>query len=150
MLSNKSFISDASILLQRQFAERIAAKVGTKEYGSLTVLINAYADCSLGAIFSGDIFHPSAEVESRLLKIDFLEEPRVEIVEQAFFEKVVRSSFSHRRKTLINSMNASNIGFSKEQLLEQMNCCNISSSRRAETLELEEFAALSSGLYKLL
>lgn len=148
VINNRNSIKDASLLLQKQFAERIAASPGTKEYGSLTVLANAFAECSLGAVFPGSIFHPSADVESRLLKLTFLEKPRVLIPNQAFFEKVVRAAFSHRRKTLLNSINSSPLPLSKEEVAEHLLNCNISSSRRAETLELEEFAALTRSIYQ--
>jgi len=146
VLNSKEHVVDASLLLQRQFAERVAASSGTKEYGSLSVLAQMLADCELGGVFPGTIFHPSADVESRLLKIRLLDSPRFEIPSQAIFEKIIRAAFSHRRKTLLNSMNASTLELTKEQLVDHFSKCKISSNRRAETLELEEFALLARSI----
>lgn len=141
IIQNRKYIKRASLLLQREFAERIAAPTGTKEYGSLSVLTRLYADIALGPIISGGCFFPQAEVESRMLELKMLSQPRFD-VEQEIFEKVVRSSFGKRRKTILNSLAASNLFGEKSDIEKWLLQAGISPGSRAEDLELDQFAKL--------
>jgi 16S rRNA (adenine1518-N6/adenine1519-N6)-dimethyltransferase len=149
ILENREHIGQATLLLQRQFAERLAADSGTGEYGSLSVSAQLFFDLSLGPVFSGNIFHPSAEVESRLIKMIPLGNPRFEIPNHKLFERIVRAAFSHRRKTLINSFDASSFGLDKEQLRAAFKQCGIDEKCRAETLSIKQFAELSVAIDSL-
>lgn len=141
IIQNRKYIKRASLLLQREFAERIAAKSGTKEYGSLSVLTRLYSDIALGPIVSGGCFFPKAEVESRMLELKILEQPRF-VVEQEIFEKVVRSSFGKRRKTILNSLAASCLFGEKIDIEKWLDKAEILAGVRAEDLELADFAKL--------
>jgi 16S rRNA (adenine1518-N6/adenine1519-N6)-dimethyltransferase len=143
ILRNRRNILQASLLLQREFAERVAARPGGKDYGSLTVLCRLYADAELGPVISGGCFFPSAEVESRLLKLRMLTTPRVALPDEAFFERIVRASFSARRKTVANSLGGSGLFADRDVIQRILERAGIDSRRRAETLDLDEFAALS-------
>ena len=138
----RSQIKRASLLLQREFAERLAASPGGKEYGSLTVLRTLYADARLGPTVPGTVFLPPADVESRLLELTMLSEPRFPVPSQELFERVVRAGFSTRRKTLHNAI-ASGLGIEKAESQAMLLRAGIDPSRRAETLSLEEFCKLS-------
>ena len=141
IIKNRKYIKRASLLLQREFAERIAANSGTKEYGSLSVLTKLYADIALGPIISGGSFFPQAEVESRMLELKILNQPRFD-VEQKIFEKVVRSSFGKRRKTILNSLAASKLFGEKSDIEQWLLQAGIFPGSRAEDLELADFAKL--------
>ena len=141
ILRQRARISRAALLLQREFAERVAAKPGGKEYGSLTVLCNLYADARIGPKISGSCFFPPAAVESRLLELKMLPTPR-EQVDAALLEKLVRSSFSARRKTLLNSISGSGNFGEKKEVDALLNEAGIDPVRRAETLSLSEFAGI--------
>lgn len=148
ILKHHAVIEEASLLLQRQFAERLAAPEGGKEYGSLSVTAQMHSELELGPIFPGNIFHPSADVESRLIRIRPLSQAKFPTAGRDLFEKVVRSAFSHRRKTLINSFRASALNIAKAQLETALDECNISASCRAESLTLSQFAELSLAIDK--
>lgn len=135
-------IKRAVFLLQKEFAERVAASPGTKAYGSITVAVSIYAKASLGSLISGDKFHPKANVTSQVLRLDFFREPRISMPPN--FERVVRGAFNQRRKKLTNSLLAS--GFLREKIREALEFSKIDGGRRAETLSLEEFKKLAEGL----
>lgn len=84
-----------------------------------------------------------------MIKIAFLSEPRVCITDQEFFFKVVRSAFGQRRKILLNSL-ASNLNLPKKEVGVILNKISIDPQRRAETLSLNEFADLTSGMEEML
>ena len=136
-------ISSACLLLQREFAERIAANPGERKCGSLSVLRSIYAEASLGEVISGDSFFPQARVESRLLELSFRETPLFPHINKLQFEKLVRACFSHRRKTILNSLADCKYNeLSKEQLLGSINAAKVNSKLRAEALTLQQFVDL--------
>ena len=144
IIANRRAISRASLLLQREFAERLAASPGGKDYGSLTVFCRFYSEVSVGPCVGGDAFYPAAEVESRLVRLQLLDKPRVEVADEEALFGLVRASFATRRKTLLNCLGASRYFPSKQAAAELLESVGIDSQRRAETLSLEEFARLAN------
>jgi len=147
IIKNRAHISRACLLLQKEFAERLAAGPGSKAYGSLTVFRNLYADAELGPEVPGTSFYPKAKVASRLIRLTPLSEPRVQIPSEELFEKVVRASFATRRKTLLNCLTAASFFESKDQTREVLESIEIDPIRRAETLSLQEFANLTRAIH---
>lgn len=142
-IRNRTRFPKASLLFQREFAERLGASPGGKEYGSLSVLLRLYADAELGPRVSGSCFFPTAEVESRLIRFRFLPEPREDVGDEALFEEIVRAAFATRRKTLLNALSASRFFETKEETGDALREVGIDPGRRAESLELAEYARLS-------
>lgn len=145
LLKHRSAIMRAVLLLQREFAERLAAKAGTRAYGSLSVAVQLWADLRLGPIVPGTAFHPPAKVESQFIELSFLSGPRVKTDNFEWLEKVVRASFLKKRKMLHNSLRAAGI-WSGEEIDRALASAGIDAKRRAETLSLDEFAALAESL----
>ncbi|MCJ7690553.1 MAG: 16S rRNA (adenine(1518)-N(6)/adenine(1519)-N(6))-dimethyltransferase, partial [Clostridiaceae bacterium] len=86
-------------------------------------------------------FLPQPKVESLVIRLDRLAEPKVKVKDEALFFSIVRQSFNMRRKTLWNGVK--NMGVSKEDLEKCFERANIDPKRRGETLSLQEFATLS-------
>ncbi len=145
LLKYRSVVRQAVLMTQREFAERVAAKPGGRDYGSISVAVQVYADVELGPIVPGDAFHPPTAVESQLMKVTFLPTPRVAVPGPEQFEIVVRAAFAQRRKKLVNSL-LSRGRWSKESILGALTATGISPDVRAERLTLEEFAALARAL----
>ncbi|GAA0078515.1 16S rRNA (adenine(1518)-N(6)/adenine(1519)-N(6)) -dimethyltransferase RsmA [Clostridium sp. CTA-5] len=135
-----------TIMIQKEVAERINAEPNSKEYGALSVLVQYYCNTKIIRKVSPESFMPRPKVDSIVIRLDRLEEPRVNAKDEKLFFDIVRNGFNMRRKTLWNS--AKQIGLSKEKLEEAFNDAGIDPKRRAETLTLEEFAALSDSIYK--
>lgn len=133
-----------TLMMQLEVAQRISAKPGGKDYGSLTVAVNYYGKPQLTTKAPAQAFYPPPKVDSAVLTIK-ISDDRIDVNEQQFF-KVVRTAFSQRRKTLLN--NLLSLGeLNKEELNNLLEKINIEGSRRAETLTIEEFAKLANSIY---
>jgi 16S rRNA (adenine1518-N6/adenine1519-N6)-dimethyltransferase len=141
--------SGMTLMFQKEVAERIVAPPGGKQYGILSVLLQLYCDTSIRFFVPPSLFYPRPKVESAVVRFDFLQKPRVEIMDEAIFRKVVKASFGHRRKTLKNALK--NFGFFNSKVGDveaNFRRAGINPTRRGETLTLEEFAALSEAISK--
>lgn len=138
-------IKRAVLMLQREFAERLAAPPGGRDYGVLTVTTRLWCDARLGPIIGGDSFHPPTKVSSRLVELTFLKAPRVAGLDPGRFEKVVKAAFFRRRRKLFNSIVSSGIE-KREKIEEILKALKIDGNRRAETLTFEEYVQLTDAL----
>jgi 16S rRNA (adenine1518-N6/adenine1519-N6)-dimethyltransferase len=140
-LELRGHVRDLHVMLQEEVARRIAAKPGSKEYGVLSVLYGLWCDLEIPLRFPPGAFDPPPRVSSALLRARFLAQPRVPVGDLAAFERLVRTAFSRRRRTLAN-----NLQDSYANLKESLRLLNIEGSRRAETLSVGDFARLSAAL----
>ncbi len=145
LIKNRQSIEQVVLMTQREFAERLAADPGGRDYGSISVAVQLFADIDLGPVVPGTAFHPPTEVESQVLRMRFLPQPRVDVGDPQHFEKVVRCAFAQRRKKLINSIISRGI-WTKETVLAALNRAGISPDVRPEQLSMEQFAALAREL----
>lgn len=145
LLKYRSGIRHAVLMVQREFAERVAANPGGRDYGSLSVAVQLYADVDLGPIVPGDAFHPPTSVQSRVMKISFLSEPRVIVSDPEKFEVVVRGAFYQRRKKIVNSLLSCG-RWNREIILAALQSAGISPDLRAEQVSIAGFAKLAESL----
>ncbi len=148
LIESAATIKRAVIMLQREFVERMAAEPGGRDYGTLSIGVQLWCDLKLGPIISGDSFYPTTKVDSRVVELKFLKQPRFEISDLKWFRKIVKASFSNRRKKLLNSLSAAGI-WSKEILTEVLQSLAIDPGRRAETLSIAEYVKLAEQLRQL-
>lgn len=136
-------------MLQKEVADRIAAKPGSKNYGSLSIAIQYYTKAETVMIVPKTVFVPQPNVDSAVIRLTKLEEPAVIVKSESFFFQVTRASFAQRRKTILNNLTNQlpNGKQRKEQILEALTEAAIEPGRRGETLSLDEFAVLSDKLY---
>lgn len=133
-------LRDAILMLQKEVADRLVAKVGTGEYGVLTVLTAVHADVTRLLSLPPGAFRPQPQVHSAVVRIAF-RPPKVEIPDMDRFIRMVRTMFTQRRKTLANALKA----FGAERSISPvaaLAAAGIDGRRRPETLEMAEFAAL--------
>jgi 16S rRNA (adenine1518-N6/adenine1519-N6)-dimethyltransferase len=138
------------VMIQKEVADRMAAKPGTKDYGSLSIAVQYYAVAKSEVKVPKTVFVPQPNVDSSVISLTLREQAPVHVEDENFFFEVVRSSFAQRRKTLLN--NLQNNLFSKEQksMIEgALQETGIDGKRRGETLSIEEFARLSNALLPL-
>lgn len=135
-------------MLQKEVADRIAAKPGTKEYGSLSIAIQYYTVAETVMIVPKTVFIPQPNVDSAVIRLIRREKPLVEVKDENFFFTVTRASFAQRRKTIQNNLMSQlpNGKEKKEQLLAALERAGIDPRRRGETLTIEEFGRLSDEL----
>ncbi|NPV26895.1 MAG: 16S rRNA (adenine(1518)-N(6)/adenine(1519)-N(6))-dimethyltransferase RsmA [Firmicutes bacterium] len=137
------------VMIQKEVAERITARPGSKDYGVLSIAAQYYAETTLVSLVPPTAFFPLPEVESAIIKLERRSVPPVKVIDENLFFQIVRRSFGQRRKTLLNSLGGLGMGISKEMLREVLEQVGIDSQRRAETLDLEEFAVLTNTLAPL-
>ena len=135
----KAKISDITILIQKEVADRICCKPGEKEAGAITYLVNYYADAEVLTKVPKESFIPNPEVESEVVHLRRLEKPRVELKDEELFFQVIKENFSKRRKTITNSITNT---IPKDKLENILNEIGIDSRVRGEDLTIEEFAKI--------
>ena len=129
-------------MVQKEVAERMAAKPGGKDYGALSVAIQYYTEPEIAFIVPPSSFIPAPSVDSAVIVCKRREKPPVEVCDEALFFRVVKAAFSLRRKMLNNSLK--NMGIKGEQVAKWLELAGVDGKRRAETLSLEVFAALTN------
>ena len=136
-----------TIMIQKEVAERINAEPDCKDYGSLSVLVQYYCNTSIIRRVPPTCFIPRPKVESIVIRLDRLDEPRVKTKDINFMFELVRAGFNMRRKTLWNA--AKTLKVNKEKLEDAFKKSGIDPKRRAENLSIEEFGLLSDSLYDI-
>ena len=129
-------------MVQKEVAERMAAKPGGKDYGALSVAIQYYTEPEIAFIVPPSSFIPAPSVDSAVIVCKRREKPPVEVCDEALIFRVVKAAFSLRRKMLNNSLK--NMGIKGEQVAKWLELAGVDGKRRAETLSLEDFAALTN------
>ncbi|MFA4974436.1 MAG: 16S rRNA (adenine(1518)-N(6)/adenine(1519)-N(6))-dimethyltransferase RsmA [bacterium] len=144
MLKNKARISSAVVMLQREVAERIAAKPGGKEYGRLSVMMQAQAAVEKLFDISAASFAPRPEVVSSVIRIDFPEKDGLAAEELSGLEKTVRQAFGKRRKTIKNALlGAEGSGASAAEIEEKLLDAGIDPKARPEQIPVENYKRLA-------
>ena len=134
-----------TIMMQKEVADRIKASPGGKVYGALSVAVQYYCTVEDIASVPRDVFIPQPKVDSAVLRLRLRQESPVELTDKAVFFSCIKHGFGQRRKTLHNSLTGVG-GLSKEQVGRVLEEAGIDPGRRAETLYMEEFAAIANGV----
>ncbi len=135
------------VMVQREVAERIAAKPGKKDYGAISVLCQYYTNPRLVTIVPAGSFYPAPKVDSAVLCMEVCDKPNVETKDEALFFKVVKAAFAQRRKTLLNCL-ASGFSCDKQALTEILESTGIAPNIRGEKLGLAEFAKIADAFFE--
>lgn len=147
LLKDQYNFKSLTIMIQKEVAERIDAEPNCKEYGSLSVLVQYYCNTKIVRRVAPSSFIPRPKVESIVIRLDRLPEPRVKAKDEKLMFELVRAGFNMRRKTLWNAAKAFNL--SKEDLEKAFENSGVDPKRRAETLTLQEFATLADCIYDM-
>lgn len=139
LLEHRNKFRTATVMIQKEVAERLTALPGTKAYGVPSVLTQLYGTITTVCTVGPRSFFPAPKVESQIIRIEFQDKPRVAIADEAAFRRLVKAAFAQRRKTLRNTLRAA--GY--ENLDEVSQKTGIDFQRRGGTLGLEEFAVLA-------
>lgn len=146
LIEEKLPLKNIVVMVQREVAERIAAKPGKKDYGAISVLCQYYTNPKIVTIVPAGSFYPAPKVDSAVLCMEVCREPDVKTKDEALFFKVVKAAFAQRRKTLLNCL-ASGFSCDKAALTEILESVNIASNVRGEKLGLSEFAKIADAFF---
>ena len=144
LISSRRNIDCAILMFQRELAERLLAKPGTKVYGRLSVLVQYCGKIHAIGQVPASSFYPRPQVDSTVVRIVFVDPPPFPALDEGGFVQVVRAAFAKRRKTLKNALVRSNLGFDEGQVLGALRATGIDPARRAETLSVRDFVALAN------
>ena len=149
LLTEQLPLTSITVMLQKEVADRMAAKPGTKDYGSLSIAVQYYTKAETVMIVPKTVFVPQPNVDSAVIRLTVRENPPVAVKDETFFFEVVRASFAQRRKTILNNLTSLlPAGKEKKTAIEQALAeANVDPRRRGETLSIEEFGVLSDKLY---
>ena len=132
-----------TIMMQKEVADRIKAAPGTKAYGALSIAVQYYCEVSSVVNVPKEVFVPQPKVDSAVLNLRILADRPADVRDREIFFAVVKAGFGQRRKTLNNSLMGV-AGITKEIVADSLAAAGIDPTRRAETLDLQEFAELSN------
>lgn len=135
------FVSDATVMVQLEVAQRLCGRPGTGDYGPLSILAQTWADVAIALHLPAGAFRPPPQVDSAVVTFRF-RPAGVPLGDVAAFERVVRSVFLHRRKTLSNNLQ-SVVHARGATASAVLAAAGIDGRRRPETLQIEEFARLA-------
>lgn len=143
--SQREHLLRAAFLLQKEVTDRIASPPGGKSYGVLSALIQLNAEVDVPHDVPAGAFTPPPEVESAVVRLEFLDRPRADPGDEKLYKRVVKAAFAQRRKTLGNAVKSGRI-VDADVLARAFETTGIDPGRRAETLSVAEFASLSRTL----
>lgn len=145
LLEDKLNLTSITVMVQKEVAERLTETPGSKNTGSITYSINYYTNPKTVIEVPKESFIPSPKVDSSVIKLDILKEPKIKVLNEELFFKVIKCSFMQKRKTLMNSL--SNSGITNKETLEKiLTEMNLDLRIRAEQLTLEQFGMISDKL----
>ncbi len=147
LLEEKLPFENIVVMVQKEVAERIVAKPGTKDYGALTLAVSYYADAEIITTVPAESFVPAPKVDSAVVSMKLLKEPPIDAPEKDYF-RLVKASFAQRRKTMLNAL--SNAGFygSKDDIKAVLESLGYDSNLRGETLSMKEFSEIAKRFAK--
>ena len=149
LLNDRLPIRGFVVMMQKEVADRISAKPGTKSYGSLSIAIQYYCTAEVAMIVPKTVFMPAPNVDSAVLRLIKHDEPPVKVIDEDFLFEVTRASFAQRRKTIFNNLQSmlTDGKKNKEAILAALETAGVEPTRRGETLTIQEFGALADALY---
>lgn len=148
LIKERSCIETAFLMFQKELAKRIVASPGGRDYSRLSAVAQYAADVSVVAHIGPASFFPKPDVDSTILRFDFIETKAFNQEQETTLFNVIKAAFSKRRKTLKNSMTGGEFEFEKEFVVHALELAGIDSQRRAETLTVAEFKSLAQAVWR--
>lgn len=142
LLESKLPITSITVMVQKEAAERLCAKIGTRNSGAITVAVNYYAETEILFEVNRTSFMPPPNVDSAVIKLNIRENPPIKVKDEKRFFSLVKSAFAQRRKTFLNTVsNTQNIP--KDAVRNALSELGIKDTVRGEELSMEQLSALS-------
>lgn len=143
LLENRLSIDEIIVMVQKEVAERLIARTGSREEGTITYLVEYYAQAESVVKVPKESFIPSPKVESEVIKLKVRKQPKIAIKDEKILFNIIQKSFMQRRKTLSNALVNSHIMADKTSVEEMLNTLGLDKNVRGESLTLEQFGEIS-------
>lgn len=144
LLEQRLPIQSITVMVQKEAAQRLCAKPGTREVGAISIAVRYFSEPTVLFQVSRGSFLPSPDVDSAVIRLDIHETPAVNADCKTFF-KVVRGAFSMRRKTILNCLSAG-LSLPKATVAEILERAGVPRTARAEQLSMEQFSSITNEL----
>ncbi len=144
LLESRLPVTSITVMVQKEAAARLCAKVGTREAGAVTLAVQYYAEAETLFTVSRGSFLPAPNVDSAVIRLTVRKQPPCEVRDESLLFRLIRAGFGQRRKTLLNSLGAA--GYSKAVLTAALAAADVPTTARAEQLSLASFAAIADAL----
>lgn len=142
LLEEKLEIDEIIVMVQKEVAQRLVAKTGTKDVGAITYAVEYFSEAEKVIDVPKESFIPSPKVESAVIKLKIRKKAYVQVKDEKMLFNIIQKSFSQRRKTLVNALVNGKIVESKEKAEKIIKQLNINENIRGEKLTLEDFARI--------
>ncbi|MBQ3069495.1 MAG: 16S rRNA (adenine(1518)-N(6)/adenine(1519)-N(6))-dimethyltransferase RsmA [Clostridia bacterium] len=144
LLESRLPIDSITVMVQKEAAERLCAKQGSRLSGAVTLAVQYYAEAEVLFSVSRGSFMPAPNVDSSVIRLTLHKTPPCEVADEKRMFSLIRAAFNQRRKTILNSLMGA--GVTKAAIAAACDACGIAQTARAEQLTLRDFAALSNAL----
>lgn len=148
LLESRLPIDSVTVMVQKEAAERLCAKVGSREAGAVTVAVNYYAESEILFGVPRDSFLPPPNVDSAVIQLKIRSVPPIDVADEKFFFSLVKACFAQRRKTLINTV-SNTLHIEKDLLRAALVNIGESETARAEKLSMEALSNLANEIIRL-
>ena len=145
ILENSIHAESITVMMQKEVADRIKASPGNKTYGAISAAVQYYCEVEQVISVPKEVFVPRPKVDSAVLKLTIRKETPVDLIDEKAFFACIKAGFGQRRKTLLNSLTGT-YGLSKDEIRAILEKAGIDPVRRAETLDMNEFADIANGV----
>ncbi|MGN0493336.1 MAG: ribosomal RNA small subunit methyltransferase A, partial [Acutalibacteraceae bacterium] len=143
LLESRLPIDSVTVMVQKEAAERLCAKIGTREAGAVSAAVSYYSEPEILFEVDRNSFMPPPKVDSAVIKLHIRDNLPVDVGDEAKFFRLIKACFAQRRKTLVNTV-SSTLGIDKEIIKNALSKLGLSETVRGERLTLEELAELSN------
>ncbi len=147
LLESRLPLDTITVMVQKEAAERLAAEVGSREAGAVTVAVNYYATSEILFEVDRQSFMPPPNVDSAVIQLKVRKEPSIKVNSEANFFKFVKACFAQRRKTLINTVSNS-LHIEKEKIKAALIKLDIPETVRSEQLSMQQLCDISNLLFE--
>ena len=145
ILENSIRAESITVMMQKEVADRIKASPGNKTYGAISAAVQYYCEVEQVVSVPKEVYVPRPKVDSAVLKLTIRDKKPVDLIDEKAFFTCIKSGFGQRRKTLLNSLTGT-YGLPKDEIRRILEEAGIDPVRRAETLDMNEFAAIANGV----
>lgn len=145
LLEERLPISALTVMVQKEAADRLCAKVGERDCGAVTVAVNYYSTPKLLFKVGRGSFMPAPNVDSAVIRLDISKDKKYDVSDEQLFFKIVRASFAQRRKQLLNPLSSA-LGMEKAELSDMLVSCGIKTTARPEELKMQDFVNLCEAI----
>lgn len=143
LLENRLDIDEIIVMVQKEVAERLTAKTGTRLAGAITYAVEYYSEVESIIKVPKESFVPSPKVESEVIKLTVRKEKKIQVQDEKLLFDIISKSFMQRRKTLSNALLNNNIINNKDDVEKMWKKLGINEKVRGESLTLEQFGTIA-------